>query len=889
MSNRGSYPKWPLSFLQWFCPPRLYEGIEGDLLEAFDHDVERFGLNPARRRMIWRTIRFFRMEIILRNKFSRQLINTIMIGNYLKVASRNILKRKLYSFINAFGLSIGLAFCILIYLFISDEQSFDQFHENKDRIYRVHTTSFNEDAYQKGEEDFFSSHAYLPAKLGEVMLEELAEVEHMTRFNAGQDVVMRVGDKIFKESVAFVDSGFFKMFSVRVLAGNSDRFLSSANQVVITPGVATKYFGKSDAVGKDVSLEINGTQKLFTIVGIIDNAPGNSSLDYNILISPEASPWYLRNREQWGAFSWPTFVQLRAGTDAAQFKVHLDTLTQKYMGERLERWRERSNVPKQFKVAEFNIEPITKIHYSKVGWEKVSDPKYSWILGGIALLIIIIASINYVSLALTSSAARRVEVGVRKVVGAQRSQLVYQFGFESLLLAFISMIIGVGMAVLFLPAFNTFTSKAIEISIGNAAQLLAVSTVIAVVVGILAGSYPALFLSRFLPASVLKGKFTSKWSAGFTKPLVIFQFFISASLIICSVIMLQQMRYITTKDLGYDKEQVIAIETQSGWSAEADKAVERFRNHLQGNNAVVGIAGTSSSFNQGWSRYGYRIKDVNKSAYVYRVDTEYIPLIGLELIQGRNFDANIPSDSSAVIVNEALVKDMGWANPLEEYLNWKEDSVGPGSKVIGVLKDYHFMSLEQPIDPLFLSLNKTDVGYLTTMLVKLAPNDISGNLDVVKKAWTSLFPDKPFAFTFVDEDVARQYESYKRWMSITGLSTALAIVIACLGLFGLAGINALNRTKEIGIRKVMGAEMRSIFFLLNRQYVLLALIAFALAAPVSWYVMDKWLAAFKYRIPMSWQLFALSMLIGLTVAIVTVSYHAIKTALVNPAETLKYE
>jgi putative ABC transport system permease protein len=867
----------------------LYEGIEGDLLEAFDHDVERFGLNRARRRMIWSTLRFFRLEIILRNKFSRQLINTIMIGNYLKVASRNILKRKMYSFINAFGLSIGLAFCILIYLFISDEQSFDQFHENKDRIYRVHTTSFNEDAYQKGEEDFFSSHAYLPAKLGEVMLEELAEVEHMTRFNSGQDVVMRVDDKIFKESVAFVDSGFFKMFSFRVLAGNSDRFLSSANQVVITPDVATKYFGKSDAVGKDVSIEINGTQKLFTVVGIIDKAPGNSSLDYNILISPEASPWYLRNREQWGAFSWPTFVQLRPGTDPADFKVHLDTLTQKYMGERLQRWRERSNVPKQFKVAEFNIEPITKIHYSKVGWEKVSDPKYSWILGGIALLIIIIASINYVSLALTSSAARRVEVGVRKVVGAQRSQLVYQFGFESLLLAFISMIIGVGMAVLFLPAFNSFTNKAIEVSAANAVQLVGVSILIALVVGILAGSYPALFLSRFLPASVLKGNFTSKWSAGFTKPLVIFQFFISASLIICSVIMLQQMRYITTKDLGYNKEQVIAIETQSGWSAEADKAVERFRNHLQGNNAMVGVAGTSSSFNQGWSRYGYRIKDVNKSAYVYRVDTEYIPLIGLELIQGRNFDANVPSDSSAVIVNEALVKDMGWTNPLEEYLNWKEDSVGPGSKVIGVLKDYHFMSLEQPIDPLFLSLNKTDVGYLTTMLVKLAPNDISGNLDVVKKAWTSLFPDKPFAFTFVDEDVARQYESYKRWMSITGLSTALAIVIACLGLFGLAGINALNRTKEIGIRKVMGAEMRNIFFLLNRQYVLLAVIAFALAAPVSWYVMDKWLAAFKYRIPMSWQLFALSMLIGLTVAIVTVSYHAIKTALVNPAETLKYE
>jgi putative ABC transport system permease protein len=891
MSNNsnGSFPRWTLSFLHWFCPASLYEGIEGDLLESFESDVRQYGLRHARRRMVWNTLRFFRLEILLRNKFSPQLINTIMIGNYLKVASRNILKRKLYSFINAFGLSIGLAFCILIYLFISDEKSFDQFHANKERIYRLHATNFNEEAYSKGEKDFFSSHAYLPAKLGEVVRDELAEVEHMSRFNSGHDVVMRVDDKIFKESVAFIDSGFFKMFSFRVIAGNSAKFLSASNELVITPEVATRYFGKEDPIGRDVSIEINGQQKPFVIAGVIDKAPGNSSLDYNILISTEASPWYVRNREQWGAFSWPTFVQLRPRTDVMQFKTHLDTLMQKYMGARMKQWRERSKIPGQYKVAEFNFEPVTQIHFSKISWERTSDPKYSWILGGIALLIIVIACINYISLALTSSAARRVEVGVRKVVGALRSQLVYQFGLESLLLAFLSMVIGVGMAVLFLPAFNSFTGKSIQITTTNTFQLLGISVLISLSVGILAGSYPALFLSRFLPASVLKGKFTSKLSAGFTKPLVVFQFFISASLIICSVIMMRQMNFITAKDLGYNKEQVIAIETQSGWTEEADKAVDRFRNHLQGSNAVIGIAGTSSSFNQGWSRYGYRVKDENKSAYVYRVDTEYIPLMGLELVAGRNFDPNIISDSSAIIVNEALVKDMGWKNPLEENLNWREDSVGPGSRVIGVVKDYHFLSLEQSIEPLFLSLDKRNVGYLTTMLVKLAPNNIPENLETVKKAWIALFPDKPFAFTFVDEDVARQYASYKRWMNITALATGFAIVIACLGLFGLAGINALNRTKEIGIRKVMGAELKSIFFLLNRQYFVLAIIAFALAAPVSWYVMNKWLASFTFKIAMGWELFAVSMLIGLSIAIFTVSYHAIKAALINPAETLKYE
>jgi putative ABC transport system permease protein len=884
-----SFPEWALSFLYWFCPPSLYEGIEGDLIEAFEKDVEQIGCRRARRNVIWNTLRFFRPEIIFRNKLSRQLIDTIMIGNYLKVASRNILKRKLYSFINAFGLSIGFAFCILIYLFISDEKSFDQFHVNKDRIYRLHTTNFNQDAYTKGEKELYSSHAYMPAKLGEVVLDELAEVEHMSRFNGGHDVVMKVDNKIFKEEVAFIDSGFFKMFSYQVISGNPNSFLDENNQIVITPEVATRYFGKDDPVGRDVTLELDGQAKQFVVAGVIAKYPGNSSLSFNILLCTEASPWYVRNREQWGAYSWPTFVQLRPGTNPSLFKAHLDTLSKKYMGSRIEQWRERSKVPKQYRVTEFNFEPLSKIHFSKIGWDKISDPKFSWILGGIALLIITIACINYISLALTSSAARRVEVGVRKVVGALRSQLVYQFAFESLLLAFISMIIGVSMAILFIPPFNSFTNKTIEITKTNIIQLVGVGMLVTIVVGMLAGSYPALFLSKFLPASVLKGKFTSKLSAGFTKPLVVFQFFISASLIICSVTMLRQMEFITTKDLGYDKEQVIAIETQSGWTDEADKSVDRFRNHLQGNNAIVGMAGTSSSFNQGWSKYGYRIKDENKSAYVYRVDTQYIPLIGLELVAGRNFDPNIVTDSSAVIVNESLVRDMGWKNPLEEYLNWREDTVGQGSKVIGVLKDYHFLSLEKPIEPAFLSMDKKNVGYLTTILVKLSPNNIRENLDEVKKSWISLFPDKPFVFTFVDEDVARQYASYKRWMNITTLSTGFAIIIACLGLFGLAGINALNRTKEIGIRKVMGAELRSIFFLLNREYFLYAIVAFALAAPVSWYVMEKWLASFQFKIAMSWELFVVSMIIGLAVAVLTVSYHAIKAALINPAETLKYE
>ncbi|HEY0654938.1 MAG TPA: ABC transporter permease [Chryseosolibacter sp.] len=813
-----------------------------------------------------------------------------MFRNYIKIAFRNISKRKLYSFINAFGLSIGIAFCILIYLFINDEKSFDQFHTNKEQIYRIHCTNFDEDKFKKGEKEVYSSHAYLPAKLLDVMRDEMAEVEHITRFSNWGEGIVRCNDKVFKERVAFADSGFFRMFSFEMISGDPARMFRNATDAVLTEEIAHKYFGDEDPVGKTFTFTVN-EELSFTIAGVIKSPPANSSLQFQVLLPMTTRPNFARSHENWGNFSYPTFVQLRKGTNESTFKANLDSLTQKYMGDRLVKWRESNNVPPEFKVFEFNFMNMGEVHQAtEVGWEKVSDPKYSWILGGIAALILLIACINYISLALTTSASRRIEIGIRKVIGAHRAQLITQLSMESVLLACASMLIGIGLAFLFLPAFNEFTGKAISFANVNPFQWIGVTLIITLVVGLLSGSYPSFFLSRFLPASILKGRFSSRVQAGFTKPLVVFQFFLSASLIICSVIMYRQMKFIATKELGFEKDQVIAVGTQAGYDEKSERAYEQFKNALATNTSVAGVAGTSSSFNQGWSRYGYKIGDENKQAYVYRVDADYIPLLGIKVVIGRNFDPAIASDTSAIVVNEALVKDMGWKEPLDEYLNFREDSTSLGAKVIGVVKDYHFTSLEQDIEPMFLSINAKDMGYVTTIMVKLKGKDLKSGVESVKKSWTSLFPDKPFEYTFVDEDVARQYESYNRWMNITALSTGFAIVIACLGLFGLAGINALNKTKEIGIRKVMGAELSNIFIMLNKQYVWLSLIAFALAAPVSWYVMQEWwLQSFKFKITIGWELFAVSMLVGLVVALLTVSYHGIKAAMVNPAETLKYE
>lgn len=812
-----------------------------------------------------------------------------MLKSYIRIASRNLAKRKLYSFINAFGLSIGIAFCILIYLYIEDERSFDQFHERKNRIFRLHAVAFSREKFDEGSKTPYEQHAYLPAKLGEVMLDEMPEVEAMTRFNAGAEGVMRYQDKILKQNFACADSGFFKMFSFRVVEGSLYHVFKNPSDAVLTPEIARKYFGEENPIGKTFSLELDGV-KNYQVVAVIESPPANSSLNFEMILPMTAQSWFVRNRESWGASSYPTFFMVRPGTDMQGFAQRLDGLTDKYLKDRKEKRRERESIPKEFDVLHYDFLELTKIHlYPQVSWDKVSDEKYAWILVSIALGILVIACINYISLALTTSTARRIEVGIRKVIGAEKKQLIFQFTLESLLLALISMAFGMGLAMLFLPAFNMFTGKAIAFSQVNFLNLGLTLTALVVVVGLLAGSYPALFLSRFMPARVLKGGFTSRLQAGFTRPLVVLQFALSAFLMISSVVMYKQMRYITQKDLGYDKEKVLAVEMFSGWSEAADKNVERFRHHVRQDKHIMAVAGTSASFNKGWSRYGYRVKDENKSAYVYRVDTEYIPLLGLSFVAGRNFDPQLASDSTAIIVNEALVKDMNWADPLNEYLNWREDTVGMGSKVIGVVKDYNFLSLERSVEPMFLSMDKNNIGYLTTMLIKLAPGDVQDNLGAVRKSWTTLFPDKPFEYSFVDEDVERQYERYTRWMNIAGLSTAFAIIIASLGLFGLSGINAVNKTKEIGIRKVMGAELSNIFFLLNRQYVWLALIAFILAAPFSWYVMNRWLEEFQFRITLSWELFVVSALGGLLLALITVSYHAIKAALINPAETLKYE
>ena len=878
--------KWAQRFLAWYCPSHLFESIEGDLLEAFDDDLQSHGRRKANRRYIWGVVRFFRPGILARNSYSHTANNTTMIGNYLKVAIRNIQKRKLYSFINAFGLSIGIAFCLLIYLYIQDERSFDQFHENKDQIVRVQEYSYN--TWQPNPDPPYNESAYIQSTLQSVLKDEVSEVKYATRLNSNGQAIMKVADKIFTETISYIDADFFKMFTFPLMEGNAEKLFQSKNEVVLTPSIAEKYFGEESPLGQSIVLDIQGEQE-FLVAGIISPAPSNSSIDFEILVPQENRPYYDRNMQNWGSFNTNLLVQLHEGTAHSQFEESLSRVVEKYMGSTLEHRRNRPGVDPDIMLFQYKFVPMVDIHLtSDISWTRVSDPTYSYILGGVALLILIIACINYISLALTSSLARSMEVGIRKVSGARKNQILYQFSFESIITAMVSAVFGMLIVMLFLPYFNAFTLK--DLHLQNLVQWDFILLIIAlsIIVGLAAGAYPALFLSRFKPASILKSR-SSKFKSGFTKPLVVIQFFLSATLIICSFIMYRQMNYIATVDLGYQKEQIVVVPTQMGWNQASNDAVAAYRAQLATQPDVISVSGTSSSFSNGWSRHGYLIDGEQKAAFVYSVDPEYITTLEIELLEGRNFDASRASDSMAIIVNEALVKDMGWDKPLEEYLNWTQDSIGLGSKVIGVVKDYHFRSLEEEIGTLFLSMDKKRAGYLTSMLVKINTEDIPSTIDLLRTNWKELYPDKPFDFSFLDENIAQQYASYERWMNIMALATGLAILIACLGLFGLSGINALNKTKEIGIRKIMGAKLGQIFYLLNRAYFFYAVVAFLLAVPIAWYGMDKWLSGFQFRTAIGWEIFAVSILVGLVTAFITVSYHGIKAALVNPAETLKNE
>ncbi len=810
-----------------------------------------------------------------------------MFLSYLKAALRNMAKRKFFTFVNALGLSIGIALCLLIFLYIQDEYRFDTFHKNADDIVRLHealAVASESQANVQGQPQvsLFEKSAHLPAPLLEVLKTEVPQVSMAAHFLANGPTLLRVDDVFRRANLAFVSNDFTKMFNFHMLRGDSSTALADVGSILLSQSLAEGLFGGADPIGKTVLIDFSGLRP-FKVAAVVQDVPAWSSIDFEALVSIQNVPNYSINLTQWDWSLYPTFVQLHPNANRQEFQRNLDKIADRYLGEKYRSLRERLSLDGSADVGRINFLPLSDIHFADdIDWHKASNPMYMWVLAGLALVVLAVACINYLNLALASSVGRGVEIGVRKALGASRTDLLRQFYVESLLAAFFALVCSGVLMLLSLPLFNTFAGKSINWSEQDFFILSTFAAGVALLVAISAGCLPAYRISSLAPKSALY-KRRSTMAVGATKYTVVAQFSVSSFLIVCAVVMFHQMDYIGAKDLGFDKENILVVRTQQPWGKDTDTFVERYRNELRKVPGVVSIGAVNIPITKALSRYSFESRDEPKYAYVFRIDPEFLEVMKLDIVKGRGFMGGSAAEAEDIVVNETLVQNMGWEDPVGQVITL---AGGNRKNVVGVVKDFQFFPLSMATQPVLFNL---DMGHLQIMMIRIRPGSLPGVIKDLERTWKEVEPGKPFEYSFLDEDVAAQYGDYERWTRIMGLSTFFAILIACLGLFGLAGVSAANRTKEVGIRKVLGARVWDVVYVLNRPFALMAAAAFALAAPAAQYAMARWLGQFEYAVALDWRVFAAAFAASLLLALATVSFHAFRAASVNPVETLKCE
>ncbi len=804
-----------------------------------------------------------------------------MFNNYIKVALRYLSRHKGYTLINISGLAVGIACCILIMLFVRSEWSFNRFHAKVERIHRA----WLEEHYQ-GE---IFRNTVTPIPLVPVLQAGLPEVEAACRV-ASINPAIKYGNNIFNDDVNMVDSTFFHVFDFPLLEGAIKNPFATSNSIVITKTAAKKYFGNNTAIGKTLELQLGDDKVLFTVTALAKDPPLESNIQFDMLIPFSNAPfiWSEQTRTSaWSNVSVASFFLVKEGASIAVVNKKIASILQQL-------------VVKNYKAGEYNVrlQPLKDIYFNTTLPETLtgySNPKYSYILGSVGILILLIACINFVTLSVGRSTTRALEVGVRKVLGAERQQLIRQFWGEALLLTLFSFIIGIVLAILFLKPFNALANR--ELVFGVDAFTVLFYFVLVLVIGLIAGIYPAFVLSGLKPIQVLKGKLQSNGNMGmFRRALVVGQFAASIIMIISTITVGKQLKYLQSKDLGYNREHIVIVPTNKP-PGEGAALARKLKTELQ--KAPQVISSTSSLYsmaNYGWMSLGYT--DENRAFRQFRfniIDTDFIETMGLQIVKGRNFSKNNPSDSNTIIVNETLVKEYGWTDPIGQKL--------PGEyqqQVIGVVKDFHFESLHTNIKPAVLSLKadsifsaSSDVSYSTSprprVSVRLRGGNLEENIATLRTAWKAVAGDEDFEYTFLDEALGAAYQQEQRLGNIVQYASFLSIFIACLGLFGLATLVVVKRTKEIGIRKVMGANVSHIVSLLSKEFIVLVGIASLIAFPVAWWALSKWLQDFQFRIAIPIWIFLVSLLVTMIIALVTVSVQTVKAALANPVNSLRSE
>lgn len=792
-----------------------------------------------------------------------------MLRNYFKIAFRNLWRHRVFSFINIMGLTVGMTACLLIFLYVRFELSYDRFHPKADRIYRIV-------ADIKTPTETLPSQGPAWAVPGHIKF-DFSEVEAFTRI-APDNILFRKGDIKFNETNAvWADSAFFQIFGFKLLKGNPLTALKEPFSAVMSESTAKKYFGKADPMGQTIL--ITNDAKPVTITGIIQDMPENTQVKADVLLSMTTiTKEYAKGiDDQWSNYSPWAYILLKPGTNAKALEKKFPAFLEKWAGKEMKELQ---------MFVTLKLEQLKEVYlYSNRG-DALGSIKNVYIFSIIALFILIIACINFINLTTARASERAKEVGIRKVAGAVRPQLARQFIGESIVICFIAYLLTLGLSSLLLSSFNQLAGKTISEGIFQNGGLVALLLGVGIVIGMLAGVYPAFVLSSFKPIEVLKGRFaTGNKGSILRKGLVIAQFAISTALIIGTIIVYTQMMYMRNRDLGFNKDQVLVIETKGDKKREALQQVVARLPNIKATSLSASVPG--GGFPGAYSEVENKKGDLQiTNLDLYFVDFDYIPLYNIKMAAGRAFSRDYKTDSNqAMILNEAAVRMLGYHSPAEaigkRFKQW-----GHEGKIIGVIKDFHYKSLQTPIKPLSIRMEWPNFSLLS---VKLNAGNVQKTIASIEKEFKTLIPNQPFSYYFLDEFFDRQYRNEERFGRLFMNFAILAIFISCLGLLGLASYSTMQRTREIGIRKVMGASVSNIINLLSKEFLKLVIISFFIAVPVAWYFMHKWLADFAYRTDISWWIFAMSGLLAVLIAVITISFQAFRAAVANPVKSLRTE
>jgi putative ABC transport system permease protein len=796
----------------------------------------------------------------------------IMLKNLLLVAIRNFKRDKWYSLLNILGLTIGITFSMFLIFYIMDELSYDRYHEKADRIYRIA-------AHIKEPDKDTMRWAVTPFPMGPALSKDYPEVEEAVRFVPNGKTMYKNGDtRFYEDKVFFVDSNLFRMFTHSFIEGNPLTALTAPNSMVLTQSVAEKYFGKHKSyVGKTLQ---NAGGDIYKITAVVKDVPRNSHIIFNLLISGSSLPADFANN--WGGFGFYTYVLLKPNTNATAFEQKLLPVYDKYL----------ASIFAQFNIKmRFGLQSILSIHlHSDMPNEpeELGSISYIYIFSAVAFFMLLIACINYMNLTTARSARRAKEIGIRKVTGSSKSQLVMQFLVESTLTAIFALLLSIGLIALFLPTFNSLSGKFISfVTLFQPGSLLILLGVI-LFVGLVGGSYPAFYLSKFNPVSVLKGSL-SKGSSNVTlrRVLVVVQFSISMIMLICTWVVYGQLKYLRNKDLGFSKEQVLNARANS--DKDISSKILSFKNEVRNNPQVLSVSTAQAVPGSGINFNLFTIETKNgfidKGIDCYGVDEDYFKTLGMKIVKGRSF-SGLPDTLRSIIVNENMVKEFGWGdNAIGKKVKYPGDTSGFYLEVVGVVKDFNQKSLYNPIAPLLIFFRPNSSG----IQLKLDAQDITAAVASVEKSWQTYFPELPFEYTFLDQDFDSQYAADQKRGKIFTAFSVLTIFITCLGLLGLIAFTTEQRQKEISIRKVMGANVSQIIPLITRNFIALVGLSCLIAFPVAWYFMSNWLKIFPYNTGLNIAPFLLSAVVVLVITLLTVIFHTVRAAVANPVKALKAE